>query len=161
VPVEGVGVGALEEVGVETGRVLRGVAGTRLRVGAKVVVRRDTGVTVALGVTGVVGRAFVEWTGLDVVAAGVGVPGVPGAPVSPSGHSTASSLVVVNAPPISTAAMASIRVPSSTPAIINARLRRPFRSATAAVLGDRCAPPTHHMLETRAHSSVRCSAMSV
>lgn len=127
----------------------------RDRVGAGVAVRRGAGEAETVGAIDLA-RSNVG-VGLDPVAAG---PDFSGAPFPGSGHSTASSLVVPNAPPIRIAAAASISVPSSTAAITNARLRRPLWSANPAVLDIACLPLTQQMLETWGRSRDLCRGMS-
>ncbi|RVX40234.1 hypothetical protein EDD27_2633 [Nonomuraea polychroma] len=127
------------EVGVAD-RLVLGRTAARVRVGVGVVERRGAGVadalTGAVAVTDVMGRGVCDAVELDLVATGTDLSG------SPAGHSTASSRVVLNEPPISTAAMASISVPSNTPTMTSTRLRRPPWSADTAVADDRCAPLT-------------------
>ncbi|MGN9839828.1 hypothetical protein ACTMTI_17055 [Nonomuraea sp. H19] len=109
------------EVGVADGLVLCRATGAWL--GAGVPVRLGVGVAETWGATDRVGRVFAEVVGRDSTTAGTDPLG---APFSSPGQSTASSLVVLNAPPTSIAAVASISVPSKTPTIISTRLRRPL-----------------------------------
>jgi hypothetical protein len=151
------GVAAREAVGAADRVGLCRTPAVRDRVGAGVAVRRGAGEAGTAGAIDLARSNVTADVGLDPVAAG---PDFSGAPVPGAGHSTPSTLVVLNAPPIRIAAAASISVPSSTAAITNARLRRPLWSANPAVLDVACLPLTQQMLETWGCSRGLCRGMS-